>query len=46
MLKAIKGGYGLSSEDPQFHVCLLKFLNYGNTNHSYLDIGVTDKSRS
>lgn len=29
MLKAIKGGYALKTNDPRFHVCLVKFLTYG-----------------
>ena len=31
MLKAIKGGHALNSNDPNFHVCLVKFLNFGKS---------------
>jgi len=36
MLKAIKGGYALKTNDPQFHVCLVKFLNYVKSRGSSL----------
>ena len=32
MLKAIKGGHALQSDDPRFHVCRVKFLKYGKFN--------------